>query len=186
MAAQEVVQKHGKNYNAALAGRVFHASTAASGVAPGTSLSTTAAFALHNPWGSGVNLVINKVSMGYISGTLGAGTVFAAANQAEVQVTPSGTAIVPVPAGLVADAVAKGKPMTTVTVVAPTIIRPLWGLQASLASTAVQPWKLTEDIDGEIIVKPGTTFIMHAVAAGGSSPVVAFGCTWEEVAEGAD
>lgn len=186
MAAQDVVQKHGKHYNAAFNGRLFHASTAATGVAPGTSLSTTAAFALHNPWGSGVNLAVTKVSMGYVSGTLGAGTVFAAANQTPVQTTPSGTAIVPVPAGLLAGPVPAGKPMTTVTVVAPTILRPLWSLQASLATTAVAPWLLSEDIDGEIIVQPGTTFVMHAVAAAGTSPVVVFGCTWEEIGLGAD
>jgi hypothetical protein len=185
MAAQEVVQKHGKYYNPANEGRLFHAATAVTGVAPGTSLSTTAAFALHNPSTSGVNLVVQKVSMGYISGTLGAGTIFLAANQEPVTTAPSGTAIVPVPAGLLA-VTAQGRPMTTVTVVAPTVLRPLWSLQASLASTAVAPWKMEEDIDGEIIVKPGTTLIMHGVTAAGSSPLVAFGCTWEEVAIGAD
>jgi len=49
---------------------LFHAATAATGVAPGTAIGTTAAFSLHNPLGSGVRLAILVASLAYISGTL--------------------------------------------------------------------------------------------------------------------
>lgn len=186
MAAQEVLQKHGKNYYAAANGRLFHAATAKTGVAPGTDLSTTAGFALHNPYGSGVNLNIRKASVGYISGTLGAGTIFHAINRTPVNTVPSGTAISEIPGNIGSGAVAKGVALTTATVVAPEIIRPFVSLQASLASTAVAPWQATEEMDGDIIVSPGCTYILHAVAAAGTSPLVAYGVTWEEVPEGAD
>src|SRR3972149_2419732 len=73
MAAQDVALKHGRYYDAAVDGRLFHASPAATGVAPGTAIGTTAAFSLHNPLGSAVDLAILIASMAYISGTLGAG-----------------------------------------------------------------------------------------------------------------
>src|SRR5690349_1111995 len=60
-------------YQAALSGYLYHAGTAATGVAPGTAIGTTAAFSLYNPIGSGVNLVVLSGRMGYVSGTLGAG-----------------------------------------------------------------------------------------------------------------
>src|SRR3989304_5665276 len=73
MAAQDVALKPGRYYDAAIDGRLFHASTAATGVAPGTAIGTTAAFSLHNPLGSAVDLAILVASMAYISGPLGRG-----------------------------------------------------------------------------------------------------------------
>jgi len=185
MVAQEVVEKHGRLYDAARDGRLFHASTPATGVAPGTAIGTTAAFSLHNPAGSGMNVAIRKVSMGYISGTLGAGTVWHLINDDPQADAPTGTAIVE-EAGVVDDSGPRAVALTTATIAAPKIIRPFCSLGASLATTAVEPWQVQEDVEGGIIIPPGCTYSLHATAAGGTSPLVAFGVTWEEIDEGSD
>ena len=186
MASQDVSQKHGKGYWAAANGRLFHGATAATGVAPGTAIGTTAAFSLHNPLGSGVDINIRKVSMGYISGTLGAGTVWHLVNLDPSAAAPTGTAITETP-GKVTGAAGYGIALTTSTLaVAPRIIRPFAILDASLATSVVGPRQIVEDVDGEIIIPPGCTYSLHSTAAAGTSPLVAFGVTWEEVGVGSE
>lgn len=186
MAAQDVVQKHGRYHDGAIDGRIFHASTAATGVAPGTAIGTTGAFTLHNPLGSAVNIAILVASMGYISGTLGAGVVWHLVNLDPSAAAPTGTAITERP-GKVTGGAGLGIALTTSTLaVAPAIIRPFCSLGASLASTAVQPWMATEDVGGAIVLPPGCSYTLHATAAAGTSPLVAFGVTWEEIPTDAD
>src|SRR5436309_2634152 len=72
---QTMTQTHGKYYEGSSRGTMFAACEQGTGIAPGTALGTTACFALYNPVGSGKRLVIQKVSLGYKSGTLGAGTM---------------------------------------------------------------------------------------------------------------
>lgn len=185
MAAQDVALKQGRLFDAARDGRLFHAATAATGVAPGTAIGTTAAFALYNPAGSGVIAAIMVASMGYVSGTLGAGSVWHLVNPDPQQAAPTGTAIVestgfaggPAPACIA---------LTTATIVAPSIVRPFCSLGASLASTAIGPWQVKDDVDGAIILRPGQVYALHATAAAGSLPLVVFGVSWEEVAQDAD
>ena len=184
---QEVTQRHGRLYQPARDGRIFHAATAVGGVAPGTSISTTMGFTLFNPPGSGVTIAILKAAVGYISGTLGAGTIFHLTNSNLAEAVPTGTAIVEKSAiaGGGGYGAAKGVALTTATVaVAPTIVRPFASLQASLASTAVGPWQAQEDLGGDIILPEGGAYSLHAVAAAGSSPLVAYGVTWEEIPDG--
>lgn len=178
---QAVAQSQGRYMDAVLRGRVFSGGTAATGVAPGTSIGTTAAFSLYNPNGSGVNLVVLKVSMGYVSGTLGAGLVHYLANTNVAAAATTGTAITAVNALLGGGLAAQGKPLTTATLpVAPTILRPFCSLDATLATSVVGPWRIEEDVDGEFIVAPGCTLSLHGTAAAGTSPLVCFGVTWEE------
>src|SRR5688572_9833290 len=75
-----VGQAHGKYHEASSRGVLFGAQEVGTGVAPGTALGTTAMLALYNPRTSGKIFSIKKVSLGYISGTLGAGTVFHCGN----------------------------------------------------------------------------------------------------------
>ena len=76
-------------YNLTKDGKVFTASTAVAGVDHGATLSTAPPFCIYNPVGSGKNLVILAASMGYVSGTLGAG--FIAYAGATVTAAPTGT-----------------------------------------------------------------------------------------------
>jgi hypothetical protein len=186
MAAQDVALKHGKFYDAAIDARLFHAATAAAGVAPGTAIGTTAAFSLHNPFGSGVDIAIVIAAAGYISGTLGAGTIWHLVNDDPAAAAPTGTAIAELTGRLTGTA-PKGVALTTATLAAtPKIIRPFGSLQASLASTAVAPWQLYEEVGGGIVLPPGCTYSLHSTAAAGTTPLVAFGVSWEEITIGAD
>lgn len=171
-----------KYQEAVLRGRCYSGGTAATGVAPGTSIGTTAAFSLYNPAASQFNLVVLRVSMGYVSGTLGAGVVHYLANTNIAAAASTGTAITATNCLIGGTGSATGRPLTTVTLpAAPTVLRPFVSLGASLASTAVQPWQVAEDVDGEFIIAPGGTLSLHGTAAAGSTPLVVFGILWEEV-----
>ena len=150
-------------------------------MAPGTSIGTTAAFTLFNPKGSGKALVVLRTTIGYISGTLGAGVVHYVANVDPGAAAVTGTAIVPVNC-LLSAATGVGKPFTTATLPAtPSVVRSFVSLTALLASTAVAPWMITEDVDGEFVIPPGCALSLEATAAGGATPLVAYGMTWDEV-----
>ena len=177
-----VSELHGKFYEQAKRGNVYSGVTAVSGVAPGTAIGTTAAFALYNPLNSGFDLVILRASMSYLSGTLGIGFVnwimHTAAVQAGAAVT--GTAISVVRANG-QNGVGVGKPLTTATVVAGVLTRLFGNLPPMLASSVLTPWRLDDDVDGALVVPPGAAVSLQATAAAGTSPLVIFDCLWEEV-----
>lgn len=182
-AGEVVVQDaHARHYEAVKRGNVFHAGTGAAGTAPGTVLSTTAAFTVYNPAGSGKDLVILSAQMGYLSGTIGAGLVVYAANNNPIAAAVApGTALIPMNA-LLGGAAGVGKAFTAATVPAtPTILRPAWSLTAILASTAVGIYQCVDNVDGAIVVAPGCAISLEGIAAAGSTPLVLFGMTWEEV-----
>ena len=180
---EEVVsQVHGALYEQNRRGNVYMGVTAVTGVAPGTAIGTTAAFALFNPLNSVFNLVVLKASMSYLSGTLGIGFVnwiyHTAAVQAGAAVT--GTAI-SVVNGRGNGSAGVGKPLTTATVVAGVLARPFGNLPPMLATSVLTPWRLDDNVDGALIVPPGAAVSLQATAAAGTTPLVIYGCTWEEV-----
>jgi hypothetical protein len=180
---QAVQQEHGKYYEAGHRGRLFAACTPAAGAAPGTAVGTTAAFSLFNPASSGYRLALKKVNIGYISGTLGAGTLYHCGDNSANQAAPSsGTSITPVnlDLGNGTPSVAKAGTGTTVAN-SPQRLYPLCSINAMLATTATNPAEVQDDVDGAIVVEPGMTYSVQADAAAGSSPKIAVGVVWEEV-----
>lgn len=179
-----VGQAGGKYRESTMRGEVFNAQTAATGVAPGTALGTTAAFCLHNPAGSGVLLVVQKLGMGLISGTLGAGVVHICSSNLGDAV-PTGTAITPRSRypGSGESSVALAFTTATITTNAAKQIGILVSLnQLVIATTATNPVDFEKDIDGEIVIGEGYNITLHSTAAAGSSPLVVFNATWQEVA----
>jgi hypothetical protein len=172
---------HGEFYEAVSRGRCWAACTATSGVAPGTALGTTSAFYIHNPVGSGVNLVLIAASLGYISGTFGAGAVFATTHAGVSVANPTGTSITPRNLLLGGNASGAALAFTTATVTTQVAIRPLWSFGAILATSVFQPTPAKEQLNGEIVVAPGFGFGIHSVATAGTSPLCVIGATWEEV-----
>lgn len=172
-----------RRFEASQRSLVYSGCTAATGVAPGTTIATTTmGFSLYNPLNSGYLLVPLRVSLGYVSGTLGAGTVYYLANTNTAAAATTGTAITVSNArlGMAPDNI--GKLYTTATVPAnPTALRPAFLLDASLASTVSRPGILVDDLDGEFVLDQGSTLSLHATAAAGSSPLVVYGMTWMEV-----
>lgn len=169
-------------YEQAYRGKLFLAQTAVTGVAPGTSIGTTAAFALFNKLGSGVDVVVLQAALGYISGTLGAGTVSWCASGILTEAVPTGTAIV-AQCGLIGKATPiGGSALTTATMASsPVPFRNAFNLQASLATTATVPWALIDDVDGAIILPPGGSVSLQGTTAAGSTPLVVYSVLWAEV-----
>ena len=169
---------HGKYKDAVVDGNVYSAMTAVTGVAPGTALGTTAAFALHNPVGSAKRLSILQAQMTYVSGTLGTGAVFYCVNNTA---PTAGTAIAPVNCKTFTATGASALAYTTATVVAPIQLKAFCSLTPILATSVVTPFNIVDYVDGSIVVPPGGTLVLHAVAAAGTSPLVQFTVIWDEI-----
>jgi hypothetical protein len=162
-------------------GVIMVASNAVAGVAPGTALSTTPPICVWNPPNSGVILSIMKTAVGYVSGTLGAGSIVYAFVAAQTTVPSTGTELTPVctklgfPRGL-------GRAFTGSTIIAAgTILRPAFGMGAFLATTAIQPFQCADMVEGAISIPPGAIFIMQGIAAAGTTPLVILSIEWEEI-----
>ena len=175
---------HGDWYEAARSGHTFIGATAVGGVDHAATNTTTAPFALYNPVGSNVDLVVLELSMGYVSGTIGAGTVIATQYLVgqPSNAVPTGTAIVATPTRL-GSTRSVGQPLTTVTLTAAgTVLFPIFDLAPKLATSVVEPLPKMWRPNGVLIVAPGTALVLTGIAgAAGTSPLVMFGVIWEEV-----
>lgn len=174
-------QAHAEYTEPGSRGLIMVASNAVAGVAPGTALSTTPPLAIWNPPNSGFNLVIMKTALGYVSGTLGAGSVVYAYVAVQATVPATGTELTPVctklgfPRG-------QGRAFTGSTLAStPLIIRPAFAMGAFLATTAIQPFQVADMVEGCIVVPQGAVFVMQGVAAAGTTPLVILSCEWEEM-----
>jgi hypothetical protein len=172
---------HGPYAEAAKRGRIMEACTPVAGVAPGTALSTTPPMALWNPPSSGVELYVKKSYLGFISGTLGAGTVVYAVVTSQTTVPTGGTELTPqcskigMPRG--AGRAFQGSTLAST----PAILRPGYVVGAFTTSTATAPDPSLDLIDDAIIVTPGSVLCMQEIGAAGTSPLCLFGLVWEEV-----
>ena len=176
-----VVNTHGQFNESADRGTLMYGTNTVAGVAPGTAFSTTPPLTLWNPPSSGKNLSITKVSIGYVSGTLGAGCIALGANIAQNTVPTTGTELTPtcsklgMPRGV--GRIFTGSTLTQ----APTIVRPVFNMGAFVGTTALAPQDCDVLIDGGIIITPGTTLSLQGIAGAGTSPLVILGMTWEEI-----
>lgn len=185
-AARATVNAHGEFYEAVARGTVFSACTASAGVAPGTSLSTTGAFTLHNPLGSGKNLAILTATMAIpwnvATFTMGAGTIFLTTHAGVAVINPTGTAITVRNALLGSSAQGVALAFTTSTITTQVPLRPFCQMGAIVEDTsALDPFIVKDQLNGEFVVPPGFGINLHGVTAAGSSPLVVFGMTWEEI-----
>jgi hypothetical protein len=179
--AMVITQLHGAFTESARYGNLMVGANAVAGVAPGTALSATPPLALWNPPGSGKKLSLLKAMMGYVSGTLGAGSLLLAAVLSQVTVPTTGTELVPVctdlgmPRGV-------GRLFTGSTFISvPQILYPMFQFGAALATSVYQISDCVNVVDGSVVVEPGTAICLQAVAAAGTSPLVILGMKWEEL-----
>lgn len=171
---------------ASLRGLIYTGCTASTGVAPGTTIGTTAPFTLANPSGSGKVLVVLRMRCAYVSGTLGTGTTYLVANTNPAAAAVTGTAITVTKTRLSSASAAQGNvglAFTTATLPAtPTLLKPVISLTPILATSVVAPYMLlNEVVDGSISIDPGCSLSFESVAAGGSTPLVIFGASWMEL-----
>lgn len=174
-------QAHGEWADASVNSRVMVVSNAVAGVAPGTAFSATPPMALWNPPGSGFNLSILKATMGYVSGTLGIGQVYYAYWPSQTGVPSTGTELTPIctsigfPRGV-------GRAFTGSTLAGTVLVaKPAFLLPPMLATSVFPITNIFDEVRGEFTVPPGAVFALQAIAAAGSTPLVTFGLTWEEI-----
>jgi hypothetical protein len=181
-----VGQAHGKYYEASRNGRLAFGCTTA-GIATTTSISTTSMISIHNPFTSAHRIAILQVSVGYHSGTLGAGTLFHCANPAisgTANTVPSGgTTITSYYTDIQGDFGRSpvGVFISGSTVVAPKQVRPLCSVNAILATTATGIFTCIDDVNGAITLSPGGVYQVQSVCAAGTSPLLNIGVIWEEI-----
>jgi len=176
-----IVSAHPLYSEASLRGNMFIASTAVAGVAPGTALSTTPPMALLNPINSGVDLVILKTAVGYISGTLGAGNIVYAYYTPQATIPAGGAELTPV-CTKVGQIKGAGRAFQGSTISGtPLIFRPAYNMGAALATTALGIGTCQDLVEGEIIVPPATAFVIQGVAGAGTTPLVLISICWEEI-----
>lgn len=182
--SQAVQDSHAKFQEAVYRGRVWTVTVGAAGVAPGTALGTAPPLTIFNPVGSGVNLILWKAHMGYISGTLGAGNIVWAYNIQTTLVAPTGgTALTPNNnlVGVATSGQAKAFTGSTVST-SQTLFRPTGvSLGAALATTATfAASPVYEPVEGELVVIPGACLSLQGIAAAGTTPLMVFSMTYEE------
>jgi hypothetical protein len=176
---------NGRYVEAVRRGAVYIASISAAGVAPGTALSTTPPFTLYNPASSGKLVVPLRTTVGFVSGTLGAGSLVYATNNNPVAAAPTGgtglTAYNQLLGGAQNNA---ARAYTGATVPAtPTLLRPMCSVGAFTTSTAVPPQPMIDDLDGAFAIKPGCSISVQGIAAAGTSPLVIIAMSWVEIPE---
>lgn len=174
-------QAHGKYYEAASRGKLFNAVIGAAGVAPGTALSTAPAMIIHNPVNSGILVSIKRVSVGYLSGTIGAGMLVHSQNASQLTAPSGGTALVPV-CSLLNGSGGTAKAYTGSTISATsTLIRPSLSLGAFLASEASMPGLMMDEVDGSIVIPAGVAYCYQGITAAGTTPLFVIGVMYEEI-----
>jgi len=174
-------QSHGGYTEAAYRGAIMEVCNPVAGIAPGTALSTTPPLILWNPPSSGKKLSVLKASMGYVSGTYGAGSILLAAVLSQVTVPTTGTELTPV-CSLLGAPRGVGRAFAGSTLASvPQIIRPIFSFGAILATSVFQPTDCVDVLDGSIVVTPGTCLVMQGLGTAGTTPLAIFSFTWEEI-----
>jgi hypothetical protein len=172
-----VTELHGKYYQSTLAGNGYLYSAAAAGVAVatlGNNLPT-----LWNPAGSGRNIEITKVTLGWQSTTFAVGHfVYGLLTQAGANVATAGPILTftnITPTNLLAGAGGQpvGRFATTCTfTTAPTFLATLGISQAALtAATAAWGGIMMDDVDGRIVLAPGSALQVAGSTAMNSAVV---------------
>lgn len=147
---QLTVDIHGKAYTAAINNRLFVSTTLIAGVTIPVNTATAATCVLHNPLGSGVNMEVFSLDMGWpaaVASTVG--TILGTVSTQTPSATTSGGVITALPIG--GGGVPQCKFFTAATVVASTTHIPL----IVLTGTAGQANPPRVDFDGRLIIAPG-------------------------------
>lgn len=186
---QIVSDLHGKYYESARRGRMFIGSSASGGIALIVPATTGGHPTLFNPLGSGRDLSIVRLELSYVSGnnaptalewavTKNAGSVFGTGSPI---VTMTKVAAEPARIGSEGQSVAIWSPTTNTFVAAPVFIRAAGlSLFTGVAATAVAPFPLVRDYDGDLVIAPGTALSLCSQAAT-TTALFQVTVVWEEI-----
>jgi hypothetical protein len=183
-AAIVVGDAHGRYYENASRGLTFVAVTAAAGISPGTALTATGALMLANPAGSGKNIAILKLALGWVSGTFPVGAIWWTQGANPSPLPAESAAALRMSTllnGGATNDVARAYSGVSLTTV-PTIMRPSAILMGPYVGTgAVLNPVQFEEVAGEIVIPPGFFVAVEGIAAGGTSPLANLSLTYEVV-----
>jgi hypothetical protein len=168
---------HGRYYENASRGLTFVATTATAGIAPGTALTATPPLALVNPAGSGKNIEILKVIFAYVSGTLGAGSLWYCQGLNPTTLPLETAAAIrscTLLSGVTTNANDVSKAYSGVSLTnTPVIIRSsAFSLDAYVGTVTTWNPPNIEEIASSIILTPGAFFAIEGIAGAGTSPLV--------------
>ena len=167
-------QLHGKYYAMQKKGRLFVATSLTGGIALIVSATTGGHPTLWNPAGSGRIISVQKLALGYVSGNNAPGSLAwnivenAGAGIATGAVIPTATRVEveSARAGGAVDSKAYWSPATNTFTVAPAFYRACnLSLFTGVAATAVAPFTLTEEYDGDLEISAGTALCLVAQQA---------------------
>lgn len=173
-----------------LSGRAYSAATSNASASFVTTPSSAPPFALYNPIGSGVNVVLWRASFGFYGTavTSGVGVICLAANTntAAAATTSSSSALTAVPnfLGNVMGFAAKAQAfVATITLpAAPTLLRGLFAVNAVTNTTAIYNEPVDIDLAGDIVLAPGSTVSFQAIGGTAGTPgTYNFGLSWAEI-----
>ena len=183
---------HGKYYHAAINNRLYNFTSATGGIAQIVAATTGGHPTLFNPKGSGRVLSIRRLNVGYVSGNNAPGSLaWNIVENAGADIGPAGAAILTATrvagtnaaAGGPYDSKAYWSPTTNTFTAAPVFWRPIsLSLFTGVAATAVAPFPLFEDYDGDLLILPGAAVCLVTVQATTTS-LLRIGLVVEEVDE---
>lgn len=163
---------HGKWYTSAYRGRVFQTGVLIAGVTIPVNTTTAPTFTLYNPLGSGVNLELISLDVGFPAAN--ASTVGTLLGTTGVQ-TPTAVTAGNIYSTLIgAGAVPQAKFYTAATIVAITQHMPL--INFSTVTGTGNP--IHVDFDGRIILAPGSLFTLTSTPVQGAASLPAL--SWAE------
>jgi hypothetical protein len=179
---------YGQYYKNAVQNRVFTGVSASTGIAlivPGT---TGGHPTLWNPSDSDINVNSLRLELSYVSGNNAPGAVewaYVTGTGASVATgAPIATATLVTPTGLLGLSATNGarwSPTTNTFTTAPAFLRPAGiSLFTGVAATAVAPFVLRANYDGDFVIGPGTAVSLCFQAAT-TTALFQVGVTWEEV-----
>ena len=187
--AKVVTSLHGKYYEQASRGRLYTGVSASGGIAlivPGTGGGHPT---LWNPSDSGRTVSVVRLELSWVSGNNAPGaiewayTLNTGANAATA--APIATATIVSPVGVLGGAVdnkARWSPTTNTFTAAPTFLRPTGlSLFTGIGATAVAPFLLRADYDGDFLIAPSTA-ISLCFQTTTTTALFQVAVTWEEIA----
>lgn len=187
--ADVVAQLNGTYYEQASRARAYFGSSASTGIAIIVPATTGGHPTLWNPAGSGRNLSLIRLLLGYVSGNNAPTTIEWAITRvtgntiATGAPIATGTRVAPEPCvlGGASDAVGVWIPTTNTFTAAPVFLRSTGlSLFTGVAATAVAPFQLEATYDGDLVVGPGTAISLCTQAAT-TTALFQVTVVWEEI-----
>lgn len=186
--AKVITQAHGRYVEQATRNRVFFGVSASAGIALIVPATTGNHPTLWNPSDSGRHLSIIRLELSYVSGNNAPTAIEWAATPATGAAAATGAAILTftrvAPVGVVGgnlDNKGLWAPTVNTYTAAPVYLRPTGlSLFTGVAATAVAPFALRAEYDGDFIVSPGNAISLCTQAAT-TTALFQVCVTWEEI-----